>query len=104
IGDFDVLDHAEDVGELKAKELDAFLLSPFEDLLLFARLRGSAASARQAFINHCQIVMRGPHRPGLKPRPSGDLRRQRRLDDPPSRLSPRRWARGARHEESEIRS
>ena len=36
VGDLDVLDDAEDVGELKAQELDALLLGPFEDLLLFA--------------------------------------------------------------------
>ena len=36
VRDLDVLDHAEDVGELKAQELDAFLLGALEDRLLFA--------------------------------------------------------------------
>ena len=39
VGDLDVLDDAEDVGELKAQELDAFLLGPLQDLLLFRPTR-----------------------------------------------------------------
>ena len=39
VRDLDVLDDAEDVGELKAQELDPFLLGPLEDLLLFVPAR-----------------------------------------------------------------
>ena len=38
VGDLDVLDDAEDVGELQAEELDALLLGTLEDRLLFTRL------------------------------------------------------------------
>ena len=38
VGDLDVLDDAEDVGELQAQKLDALLLGTLQDRLLFARL------------------------------------------------------------------
>ena len=47
VRDLDVLDDTKDVGELKAQELDTFLIRTFQDLFLFAPRS-----------HHCWIVMR----------------------------------------------
>jgi hypothetical protein len=56
--DLDVLDDAEDVGELKAKEFDPLLLGSLQDLLLFARLR--APPLRRAAPRSLRDVMCPP--------------------------------------------